>query len=299
MECTMQQMDLMAVLIGVIAILAIMLIFVVYFLVKEKKEHDKYRSEINQELANAKDEVVAIQDKMYSQQIATREEYQQQIDCLKKQMEQMEIEHIKDKDKAKQKSLNVQRNTVKGQIAEMFVPFMDGFEYEAADCRFMGQPIDYVVFENLHKYEAQGCGIEDVRIVFLEIKTGNAKLSKRQEVIRDAVTKGRVVFEVMRVQDDKSVIVEEGINCDKNQDFKDGIYQEDKEELIETESVVNSIVIDASDALARANEKWTNEEDAILIQSFQKGLDYRQLAQIHQRTHRAITSRLKKLGEIQ
>lgn len=299
MEYAMQQMDLMAVLIGVITILAILLICVLYFFIKEKKAYEKYKNESSQELVKAKDEVLAIQDKMYSQQIATREEYQQQIDCLKKHMEQMEIEHIKDKDKAKQKSLNLQRNTVKGQIAEMFVPFMDGFKYEAADCRFMGQPVDYVVFENLHKYEAQNCGIEDVRIVFLEIKTGNAKLSKRQEVIRDAITKGKVLFKVMRVQEDKSVLVEESIDCGKNKVSKGDDHQEDEKELIEMESMVNGIVIDPSDALARASEKWTNEEDAILIQSFKKGLDYRQLAQIHQRTHGAIASRLKKLGVIQ
>jgi predicted Holliday junction resolvase-like endonuclease len=39
--------------------------------------------------------------------------------------------------------------TLKGQIGERFAPFIPGFGYEAAGARFLGSPIDYVVFDGI------------------------------------------------------------------------------------------------------------------------------------------------------
>ncbi len=51
--------------------------------------------------------------------------------------------------KVTQEALKRSSATVKGQIGERFAPFVPGFGYEPADARFLGSPIDYVVFDGL------------------------------------------------------------------------------------------------------------------------------------------------------
>src|SRR5215471_12830697 len=47
---------------------------------------------------------------------------------------------------ARKQSVNQARVTLKGQIGEQLAPLLPGFAYAAADARFLGDPIDYVVF---------------------------------------------------------------------------------------------------------------------------------------------------------
>jgi ribosomal protein S27AE len=49
----------------------------------------------------------------------------------------------------------------------------------------------------------------------------------------------------------------------------------------------------------RAYEKWTSEEDVELVKQYREGLDFSELAKLHQRQKGAIRSRLVKLGLIQ
>ena len=57
----------------------------------------------------------------------------------------------KDIKEAQKRSNNMQRNVLKGQIGEQFTPFITDFPYNPSDCRFMGEPIDYFIFQNLHE----------------------------------------------------------------------------------------------------------------------------------------------------
>lgn len=80
-----------------------------------------------------------------------------------------------------------------GLAAEQLAPFLPGFNYLPSDARFLGSPIDYVVFDGL----ADG---DDVEIVLLEVKTGGAHLSERERRVRRAVDEGRVRYEVLRLR---------------------------------------------------------------------------------------------------
>jgi predicted Holliday junction resolvase-like endonuclease len=67
-----------------------------------------------------------------------------------------------------------------GKITEHFVPYLPEFGFNPRDARFIGSPIDFVVFDGL----SEG----DVRAVcFVEVKTGRGQLSTRERRIRDAV----------------------------------------------------------------------------------------------------------------
>ena len=90
-------------------------------------------------------------------------------------------------------ALHGSRAVLRGQLAEQVAPLLGEFTYDPADARFLGHPIDYVVFDGLSDES------DELELVFVEIKSGNARLSRREAAIRDAVRDGRVRFEVLRL----------------------------------------------------------------------------------------------------
>jgi|Deesub1362B_J571_1020462.scaffolds.fasta_scaffold00217_35 predicted Holliday junction resolvase-like endonuclease len=83
--------------------------------------------------------------------------------------------------------------TITGKITEHLTPYLPGFNYNPKDARFIGSPIDLIVFDGLDEGELR-------KIVFVEVKTGKSKLSKRERIIRDTINKNRVEWEVLRFE---------------------------------------------------------------------------------------------------
>jgi len=74
-----------------------------------------------------------------------------------------------------------------GQIAEQIAPFLDHFPYNPKVAQFLGNPIDYVVFE-------------EEEVVFVEVKSGNSRLTKKQRLIKENIENGRVKFKEIRIK---------------------------------------------------------------------------------------------------
>lgn len=94
-------------------------------------------------------------------------------------------------------SVNRSRSTLKGKIAEQMAPLLAEFPYSPADARFLGSPVDYVIFDGLTAVADERS--EEIRIIFLDVKHGTSSLSRTQRVIRDAVAEKKVLFETLRV----------------------------------------------------------------------------------------------------
>jgi len=92
--------------------------------------------------------------------------------------------------KSKLKSTEVRT----GQIAEQFAPYLDGFPYDPKDVRFLGSPIDMVVFD-----------FKGDQIVLIEFKTGESRETDRQKKIRQMIENGRCIYQVIRVKDQLSI----------------------------------------------------------------------------------------------
>ena len=79
----------------------------------------------------------------------------------------------------------------KGKIVEGLIPAMKGFGYEMEDCRFLANPIDYIIFEGATQGSVN-------HITFMDIKAGkSAGLDTHQRKIRDAIKNNDVKFEVL------------------------------------------------------------------------------------------------------
>jgi len=79
-----------------------------------------------------------------------------------------------------------------GFILERLAPTMQGFRFDRNDCRSLFDPIDYVIFEGLSKKGAVS------KIIFSDIKTGAAKLSKKQKEIKTLVEKKKIGWDTYR-----------------------------------------------------------------------------------------------------
>jgi predicted Holliday junction resolvase-like endonuclease len=75
-----------------------------------------------------------------------------------------------------------------GKVTEHIVPYLPNFNYNPKDARFIGSPVDFVVFDGLNDEES-----DQIRnVVFIEVKTGVSALTKRERLVRDAIRAGRV-----------------------------------------------------------------------------------------------------------
>jgi len=103
---------------------------------------------------------------------------------------------------ATKRSVDQSRSTLKGQIAEQMAPVLPGFSYLPADARFLGDPIDYVIFNGRTNLANNGRDEQELEIVLLEIKHGQSKLTPIQRAVAKAVEEGRVRFEVAQIGED-------------------------------------------------------------------------------------------------
>jgi len=97
-------------------------------------------------------------------------------------------------------SVNRSRSTLKGRIAEQMAPMLPSFGYLPADARFIGSPVDYIIFDGLSTVsDEKGSAI---RIVFMDVKHGNATLSRTQRVIKKAVEEKAVTWQTLHLEDE-------------------------------------------------------------------------------------------------
>ena len=143
-----------------------------------------------------------------------REENQREIQRVREE-DQKELERVREEDEKKRKnSLDTSRDVLKGKIGEQMAPLFPEFRnlYNPADARFIGTPIDYIIFKNLSKVHS----VEEapIEIVFVDVKTGKSTLTKSQQMIQDAVSgeKKRVGFYTLRLDVSQQLVADDSFN---------------------------------------------------------------------------------------
>ena len=118
-----------------------------------------------------------------------------QVAVLQTDLESMRLEAKNQKGRANS------ANVSKGQLLEKWAPFVDHPQIEEhwrpEDWTFMGNPIDYLVFD---WHRDNDSNMEDGVIVFAEVKSAGSSLSTKQRRIRDLVKAGRVEWREIRLE---------------------------------------------------------------------------------------------------
>jgi len=77
-----------------------------------------------------------------------------------------------------------------GKTIEKMIHLHKKFNIPLEDCRFLAEPLDVIVFN--------GAAANNVdHITFMEIKSGNARLNKHQNMIKKAIKKNNVKVEAI------------------------------------------------------------------------------------------------------
>lgn len=84
-------------------------------------------------------------------------------------------------------------STINGKVLENVSPYLPDFKWNPRDCRFLGSPIDFIVFDGLSDYK------DEVTVIFVEVKSGKSNLTKREREIKKAIIDKRVVWELYRI----------------------------------------------------------------------------------------------------
>jgi predicted Holliday junction resolvase-like endonuclease len=85
------------------------------------------------------------------------------------------------------------QSVIIGRVTEHVVPYLPEFSYNPKDARFIGSPVDLIVFDGLDREVVEG-------IVFVEVKSNTSTaLTKRERLIRDAIKAGKVSWREIRL----------------------------------------------------------------------------------------------------
>ena len=106
-------------------------------------------------------------------------------------------------DEVRKQAIEQSRAVLGGKFTEQMAPYLPEFKYDPTEARFIGSPIDLVVFPGL----ATG---EPTEVVLIEVKTGRfSRLTGRERKIEELVKTGKVRWELIH-----RTPVEEGVELE-------------------------------------------------------------------------------------
>jgi predicted Holliday junction resolvase-like endonuclease len=88
------------------------------------------------------------------------------------------------------------KNQIMWELYEKILPALPSFPYAPKDMVFTGKACDYIIFDGLSEWRLR-------EIIFLELKSGNAKLTRNEEAIKYIVDHKRVRFAEYRIWSNK------------------------------------------------------------------------------------------------
>lgn len=80
-----------------------------------------------------------------------------------------------------------------GKFSEHLLPFGQEFPWNPKDARFIGSPVDFLVFDGLDEGNVR-------EIVVVEVKTNASRVSTRQQQVKSAIEDGRVKWKLITIQ---------------------------------------------------------------------------------------------------
>jgi len=110
---------------------------------------------------------------------------------LKKELKDSEDELKKRRKLATKKAQITTKAVNIGKILEKVLPTMKDFKWTVPDSKFLGDPIDLIVFNGLSVNKVKS-------INFIEVKSGKARLNNHQKAIRDAIEEHKVSYKVFK-----------------------------------------------------------------------------------------------------
>ena len=87
------------------------------------------------------------------------------------------------------------RAVLGGQFSEQLAPYLPNFNYLPTECRFLGKPVDFIVFKGMDERNI-------TEVVFVEAKSGRSKLSPQEKSLKETIEKKKVRWEEYRIPEE-------------------------------------------------------------------------------------------------
>ena len=109
----------------------------------------------------------------------------------------MKLIFISEKKWYRDNVLKGSRNSILGEVYEKVLPALPNFPYAPKDMVFIGKGCDYIIFDWLSEWRLR-------EVVFLELKSGNARLNAHETAIKYALDHKHVRFSEYRIDSVKN-----------------------------------------------------------------------------------------------
>jgi predicted Holliday junction resolvase-like endonuclease len=97
--------------------------------------------------------------------------------------------------KLKQEALEKSRAVIGGLFSEQLAPYLPDFPYKPTEVRFIGKPIDFIVFKGMDERKPS-------KVVFVEVKSGKSDLSPIERQLKKLIDGKKVCWEEYRIPED-------------------------------------------------------------------------------------------------
>lgn len=87
------------------------------------------------------------------------------------------------------------RAVLSGQFSEQLAPYLPDFPFKPTEARFIGKPIDFVVFKGMDEKKID-------EVVFVEVKSGQSALSKVERSLKSAISEKKVLWHEYKVPEE-------------------------------------------------------------------------------------------------
>jgi predicted Holliday junction resolvase-like endonuclease len=173
--------------------LAIGVLVAFYFRLAYQRDLEKSRRELQEQYQGTMREAQQRAEEFWKAQFEDWKS--REIETVKLSMEQQykalfEQWKLNEEEQIRSDATKRSKSVMLGQITEHLVPFLPEFKYNPKDARFLGTPVDLIVFDGLSDGDLK-------QVVFIEVKSGTSRqLTQREKQVRDALLEKRVSWEL-------------------------------------------------------------------------------------------------------
>ncbi len=97
-------------------------------------------------------------------------------------------------------AINRSRASLGGKFSENLSPYFPDFPFHPTEMRWLGSPVDYVVFKGLDNDKIE-------ELIFLEVKSGKSVLTVREKQIKRLIEEKKVSWKEYKVPEDITKIL--------------------------------------------------------------------------------------------
>lgn len=101
-------------------------------------------------------------------------------------------EHKEQIPEIRETAVKQSRAVLSGQFSEQIAPYLPDFPYKPTEARFIGKPIDFIVFKGMDEKKIK-------EVVFVEVKTGQSQLSSVEKSLKSAIENKKISWNEYRV----------------------------------------------------------------------------------------------------